>query len=158
MIPKLDEREHSAESAIDGVVKQINFSNNNNNLMKEELEALYQIDVVNDEVPKLNINENISYDDQMEVKKIFEDVYLNGSIDKIDQKTAMKLIVKKDCPIYFKPRRLSVAEKDNLHNIIDDLLGQNIIRPSTSEYSSPIVMVKKKNGETRLCVDYRELN
>jgi len=39
------------------------------------------------------------------------------------------------------------------------MLKTNIIRPSTAEYNSPIVLVKKKkNGELRLCVDYRELN
>jgi len=32
------------------------------------------------------------------------------------------------------------------------------VRPSTSDYASPIVLVTKKNGEPRLCVDYRMLN
>lgn len=41
---------------------------------------------------------------------------------------------------------------------MDDLLSKGIIRPSESEYASPIVIVKKKTGELRLCADYRNLN
>lgn len=38
------------------------------------------------------------------------------------------------------------------------LLNAAVIRPSESPFSSPIVVVKKKTGEVRLCVDYRKLN
>lgn len=41
---------------------------------------------------------------------------------------------------------------------MDDLLGRSIIRISSSEYASPIVLTRKKNGEIRMCVDYRTLN
>lgn len=41
---------------------------------------------------------------------------------------------------------------------VDDLEAKAIIRPSNSPYTSPIVLVKKKDGGSRLCVDYRELN
>lgn len=41
---------------------------------------------------------------------------------------------------------------------MDDLLSRKIIEPSNSEYSSSIDLVKKKNGELRSCVDYREIN
>ncbi|KAA3670197.1 uncharacterized protein DEA37_0007786, partial [Paragonimus westermani] len=42
--------------------------------------------------------------------------------------------------------------------MITDMLEKRIIRPSVSLWSSPTVLVRKKNGTLRLCVDYRKLN
>jgi len=41
---------------------------------------------------------------------------------------------------------------------IDRLLHNGLIKPSNSPWSLPVVVVEKKNGKLRLCVDYRKLN
>ena len=41
---------------------------------------------------------------------------------------------------------------------INDLLSLGIIQRSTSSYASPVVMVRKKDGTVRFCIDFRKLN
>lgn len=55
-------------------------------------------------------------------------------------------------------RRYSPTERDYIAAEVKKMQQQGIVQPSESPWSSPIVLVKKKNGETRFCVDYRELN
>jgi len=54
--------------------------------------------------------------------------------------------------------RMSTTELAVLKKEIDDLLQRGFIRPSTSEYGAPVLFVKKKDGELRMCIDYRQLN
>ena len=61
-------------------------------------------------------------------------------------------------PIRQRPYRLSPVEHEFVGKELDHMLQQGIIRPSSSPWTSPIVLVKKKNGKTRFCVDYRKLN
>jgi len=61
-------------------------------------------------------------------------------------------------PIRQRPRRPPRAFKDEESKIIDEQLKANIIRESSSPWSSPLVYVKKRDGTTRPCIDYRALN
>lgn len=70
----------------------------------------------------------------------------------------MQIRVTKDTLFHGPPRRLSYAEKETVQGILAKLLDDKVIRPSHSPYSSPIVLVKKKCGSVRMCVDYRTLN
>jgi len=56
----------------------------------------------------------------------------------------MTLILKDDVPVYQRPRRLSQLERKEVERQLKIWLDDGIIRPSVSEYASPIVLVKKK--------------
>ncbi|XP_049306293.1 retrovirus-related Pol polyprotein from transposon 17.6 isoform X1 [Bactrocera dorsalis] len=61
-------------------------------------------------------------------------------------------------PIRQAPRRVPLAKREDANKIIEDMHKNGVIEPSISPWSSPIVLVKKKDGSTRFCVDYRKLN
>lgn len=74
-------------------------------------------------------------------------------------KTAELSIKLKDNKIVsFRPYRMAPCEREKVKIIISDLLANNIICKSNSPYASPILLVHKKDGGTRLCVDFRALN
>lgn len=76
----------------------------------------------------------------------------------LTNKAEIKIKLKDEVPFSYRPYRLSHAQKESVKRQIDELLELGIISPSNSEYSSPIVIVKKKSGEDRICVDFRKLN
>ena len=61
-------------------------------------------------------------------------------------------------PVRSRPYPLPYALRENLKREIQDMLSLGIIRESNSPFASPIVIVTKKNGSDRICVDYRKLN
>ena len=63
-----------------------------------------------------------------------------------------------DTPIRCKPYPLPYAMREELRNEVDSMLEMGVVRPSTSPYASSIIMVKKKDGSNRVCVDFRKLN
>ena len=56
------------------------------------------------------------------------------------------------------PYRLPQAMKETLQEEIKEMLKHKIIEPSKSEWASPVILVSKKDGTKRLCVDFRRLN
>lgn len=70
----------------------------------------------------------------------------------------MRIVLNDESPIFSRPRRLAFSETRIVDEQIKEWLENDIIEESTSEFTSPIVLVKKHDGSVRLCVDYRRIN
>ena len=61
-------------------------------------------------------------------------------------------------PVSISPYRMTPAELAELKKQLEDLLEKQFIRPSVSPWGAPVLLVKKKDGSSRLCINYRQLN
>ena len=61
-------------------------------------------------------------------------------------------------PVRQGPRRLPYHKRLEAQTETQDMLDQGVISPSKSAWSSPVVLVRKKDNTIRFCIDYRKLN
>lgn len=70
----------------------------------------------------------------------------------------LKIVLSDETPIYQRARRLPPKHKEIVKNQIAEWLKDGIIQPSASDFAVPVVVVPKKDGSSRICVDYRPIN
>ena len=89
----------------------------------------------------------------------YSDVFSQGDHD-IGRTTMIKHSIHTTCPAPIRqhPRRPPMGQRGEIEKQVEDMLNRGIITPSSSPWSSPVVLVDKKDGTKRFCVDYRELN
>ena len=61
-------------------------------------------------------------------------------------------------PVFLRQYRYSPKLKDEIERQVQDMLNHGLIQRSASAFSSPVLLVKKKDGTYRFCVDFRHLN
>ena len=89
----------------------------------------------------------------------FQDVFI-GPDGKLGRSSIVKHTIDTGDtrPIKIPPRRLPIAQKELVERELDKMLQNDVIEPSTSPWSSPLLLVVKKDGSIRFCVDFRRLN
>ncbi|GBN29179.1 hypothetical protein AVEN_45865-1 [Araneus ventricosus] len=70
----------------------------------------------------------------------------------------LNVVLRDEIPVSQRSRRMPFAEQKIVDKQIDEWLEKGIIKPSCSDYASPILLTKKRDGTHRLCVDFRQLN
>lgn len=111
------------------------------------------------ELPMINYVDpsetNVSRPYQEQIRKLIDNYKPS---QKVQTDVKMEIVLKDQEPIRSKPRRLTMQEKQILQSQVDEWLEKGIVKPSRSTYSSAVVIVAKKDGSHRVCVDYRRLN
>jgi hypothetical protein len=93
------------------------------------------------------------------VLEAYSDVFSDKSTPVKVASTLSPATIQTDCgPIRQKPYRLPFAKRQCVEQAVQEMLDDGVIRPSDSPWASPVVLVPKKDGTTRFCVDYRKLN
>ena len=102
---------------------------------------------------------------ELQQKQFLELIYDNQSMNSLCDKELglcdhLKHTIPKttDRPIYLPHHTIPVQLQAEVRKCLDTWLRQGIIQPSRSLYVSQVVIVRKKTGEIRLCVDFRALN
>lgn len=142
------------------------------NIAQERLDDKTSVDGINDvDFDIMNINIIDSKDSGVEIGDMFGKQFAENCRFLIDnvyygevrpqvlpEMNELNIRLTTDVPIFVPPRRLSYHDKEVVKGIVAELMQKGTIRPSSSEYAAPIVLVKRKSGDPRLCCDYRALN
>ena len=107
----------------------------------------------------VKINEGLGDKQTGQMKNLLEEFSdiltdLPGKTDLIEQ--TIKLTTSD--PVRSKPFPVPVAVRQVIKQEVDTLLRMGVIEESSSAYASPVVLVRKKDGTNRFCIDFRKLN
>ena len=111
---------------------------------------------------QVQLGDKLSEEEQYKVRQVLERCEDAFSVSDSDvgrlSVPEHHIVLYDDTPISQKPRRFPEPVTAEIERQCKELQLLDIIEPSTSEWSAPVVPIRKKDGTLRLCVDYRRLN
>ncbi|GFX92185.1 retrovirus-related Pol polyprotein from transposon 412 [Trichonephila clavipes] len=109
---------------------------------------------ISDGSPTFVIGPNVSQHNRAEVEQLLSTYTPKKKTVNIE----LYIALTDEEPIFHKPRRLPFAERDIVDAQVDEWVKNGIVEPCSSPYASQVVVVKKKDRKSRVCIDYRRLN
>ncbi|CAH1254301.1 GIN1 [Branchiostoma lanceolatum] len=118
--------------------------------VREEMESLFDLSHIDNADDK---------EELLDLLVKYEDVVSRSELDVgVTNKLSHVIDTGDACPIRQGPRRESPQRKEIIRQELDKLLSLGFIEESESPWGAPVVLVGKKDGTKRLCIDYRGLN
>ena len=112
--------------------------------------------------PTFDVNQNLPRHKKEQLKALllqYKDCFSSSSKVRQTPVAKHRIITDENVrPLRQSPYRVSAREREAIRQQVDEMLRDDIIQPSKSPWASPVVLVKKKDGTLRFCVDYRRLN
>lgn len=110
-------------------------------------------------VKSVEINNSISPEQRHKFEKLIDE-YGDVITKRLGRTTMVEyeIEVTDDVPVRSRPYAYAPPKMELMRKHIKELLDQDVIRPSTSNYSSPAFLVNKKDGGSRLVCDFKALN
>lgn len=110
-----------------------------------------------------DVNKNLHLNEKNEIARLLREYSMIFATSETDigsypGQERMKIETTSDEPVHQLPYRKSHSERRTIREYIQKFLKLGIIEESTSEYASPILLVRKKDNSFRIVIDYRALN
>lgn len=126
---------------------------------KESINLLTSASAGNEE---FDINPHLTESEKNQMKELlseFKDVFAFNS-SQLGLTNAAEHVIDTGGaePIKQRAHRTSHKEREIIDSQVTEMKSSRVIRPSQSPWASPVVLIRKKDGTWRFCVDYRKLN
>ena len=110
-------------------------------------------------VNHINVNDDLSEKQKLQINQLLQQ--FQSTFTNIPGKTnalSHEIHLNDTKPINIKPYPIPLHLRDTFLKELQDMKELGVIEPSTSNFSSPAILIKKPDGSVRFCIDYRQLN
>ncbi len=125
----------------------------------EDTSLSFPMTTQTESIKDVNINQELTEQQAKEVRCLlveFADIF--SDVPGLTNLGEHRIELTTKEPIRVRPYPMPYAKRQAVQEEVTKMLKSGVIEPSKSEYNSPIVLVKKKDGTNRFCIDFRKLN